>query len=92
MDQTTEDRRSQTEPKVFRSEDGGFYVDPSTVSKSPLRTFTRIGDLDPRESDMYYNQFTRKSKRKSKAEQTHSGPFTVGSNWGRADFDDLLSG
>ena len=92
LHQSADDGRSQTGPKMYRSEDGGFYIDPATVSKSPIKTFTRIGDLDPKESDMYYNQFSRKSKRKSRTDQRQSEPYAVVSNWGRPEFDDLLPG
>ena len=87
-DQTTEDERLQAGPTLYRSEDGGFYIDPSTISSSPIKSFTKISDLGPKQSDMYYNQFSHKQRSGKK----QSGATVEGNTWGRPDFDELLPG
>lgn len=83
-----EDERLQAGPTLYRSEDGGFYIDPSTISNSPIKSFTKISDLGPKQSDMYYNQFSHKERSRKR----QSGATVEGNTWGRADFDELLPG
>ena len=85
---TTEDERLQAGPTLYRSEDGGFYIDPSTISNSPIKSFTKISDLGPKQSDMYYNQFSHKQRSRKR----QSGAAVEGNTWGRPDFDELLPG
>jgi len=87
-DTCTEDERFPAGPVMHRSEDGGFYIDPSTVSNSPIKSFTRISDLGPKQSDMYYNQFSHKQKPRKR----QLGATVRGNTWGRPDFDELLPG
>jgi len=50
--------------RAIPCEDGGFVVEPS--SSSPIRTFTRLQDLDQKERSRYQNQFKKaSSSRKS---------------------------
>ena len=72
-------------PQLYRSEDGGYIVDPSTVSSSPIRTFTRISDLSPSKKAGFLGQFDYSKKRKG------SRPTGVRGRSG-LDFDELASG
>lgn len=81
----------------MRCEDGGYLIDPSTISNSPIRTFTRIDDLGPRERDSFRNQFQSKARKKrapsssARGSKTSSLPHKTMGRWtGRSDFDELL--
>ena len=76
--------------------DGGYMIDPSAVSSSPVRSFKKISELDPKERASFQNQFTSKGKRRG-VKKSHQGPSSgmsreerVSSTWGRDDFDSLF--
>ena len=87
-------------PQLFPCEGGGFIVDPSTVSSSPIRAFRKIKDLAPHERDSYRNQFnySKSGQRRGRARQSViSGGGTLrrpdrANTWGRDDFDELVAG
>ena len=60
-------------------------MDPSTVSSSPIRTFTRISDLSPSKKAGFLGQFDYSKKRKG------SRPTGVRGRSG-LDFDEVASG
>lgn len=80
---------SLDQPTAFRCEDGGYEIDPSTISNSPARTFTRIDDLDPEERVGFRNQFQSKTGRgRMKTSGRRQLSFQRG--WVRRDdFDEL---
>lgn len=45
------------QPRAIRCEDGGYVIDPTSISSSPIRSFTRIGDMEPEERVQFQNQF-----------------------------------
>ncbi len=58
----SDDNHVTTSPKELRvipTEDGGFMVDESTISNSPIRTFTKISDMAAKDRERYKNQFNR---------------------------------
>ena len=73
--------------QLIPCEGGGFMIDPSTISNSPIKSFTRIKDLPPHEQAGYYNQFKHTKSRRSRGRVDSSGVNT----WGRQDFDELLA-
>ena len=79
-----------TETRLIPSEGGGFIVDMSTVSNSPIRTFTKISDLDTTERDRFLNQFKGHSRRGGRRTVSGSTRPTT-STWGRDGFDELVA-
>ena len=79
-------------PQLHPCESGGYYVDPSTVSNSPIKTFTRIRDLAPGERDSYYNQFSHTKSRRSRGNNSGLGESSRANMWGGSDFDNLQAG
>lgn len=94
-DPSTTEMPSFVEPQDIRLEDGGYEAVVGTVSSSPIRTFTRIDDLDPQLRAGFQNQFQHKGGRgkrrsSSRGQQTTFGCRT-GGNWTERDgFDELL--
>ena len=77
-------------PTAIRCEDGGYMIDPSEISTSPIRSFVPIDELDPTERAGFQNQFQTKSKGRG-MRVTTAGKRFLGSNWpGKSDeFDEL---
>lgn len=77
-------------PRVIQTEDGGFKVDESTISNSPIRTFTKISDMSTRDREKYKNQFNRQQpptkRRRSNAITTVA---TGDGTWGSGNFVEL---
>ena len=46
-------------PRAVPCDDGGYMVEPST--NSPIRSFTRLQDMDWTERSRYQNQFKKKT-------------------------------
>ena len=87
-------------PQLLPCEGGGFIVDTSTVSSSPIRTFKRIKDLAPHERDSYRNQFSYSKSGRGRGKSRKSvvsgrgmrGRPPRANTWGRDDFDELVAG
>ena len=87
-------------PQLLPCEGGGFIVDTSTVSSSPIRAFTKIADLAPHERDSYRNQFSYSKSGRGRGRPRKSGVSGAGmrgrppqtNTWGRDDFDELVAG
>lgn len=80
-----------SQPQMYPSEDGGYIVDPSTVSSSPIRTFTRISEMPSSEKAGYLRQFDHSRRKKGRRSTLKEGGNQSG--WhGRSDFDELASG
>lgn len=60
---TRHDRSPLPQPQAIRCEDGGYVIDPTSISSSPIRAFTRLDDLEPEERVQYQNQFRTKGAR-----------------------------
>ena len=58
---------SVTETRLIPSEDGGFIVDDSTISNSPIRTFTKISDMGAKDRERFKNQFKQRALPKIRA-------------------------
>lgn len=58
------------EPRVIPCEDGGYLIDPSTISTSPIRSFTRLQDMDPHQRAGFQNQFQKSKGRRSRGERS----------------------
>ena len=82
-------------PEAMPIEDGegGYFIDPSMVSNSPIRSFKRLSDLDPQERAGFDNQFNSKRSRGRRG-QPRGRPLTneerQSTTWGRDDFSDLF--
>lgn len=48
------------ESQAIPCEDGGFAIDPTSISSSPIRCFTRLDDMAPEERVRFQNQFRTK--------------------------------
>ena len=87
------DSEVQAEAVPIEDGAGGYIIDPSMVSNSPIRSFKRLSDLDPRERAGFDNQFNSKRGRRSqrgRGNQPMSSEERRSTTWGRADFDDLI--
>lgn len=98
---------STPQPEAVAIEDGagGYIVDPSMISNSPIRCFTRLSDMDPQERAWYEDQFKSKSGggggRRGQGRKSQRGggrrqlPMTSeereSATWGRDDFGDLFN-
>ena len=51
------------QPHAILCEDGGYLINPSSISTSPIRSFTQLQDLDPDQRACYQNQFQAKARR-----------------------------
>ncbi len=51
------DEAHYEQPMAVRCEDGGYMLDPRTISNSPIRTYTPLNALAPKERDAFQNQF-----------------------------------
>lgn len=85
------------QPEAIPVEDGrgGYIIDPSMVSSSPIRTFKRLSDLDPQERAGFDNQFKSKDSRGRKSQRARGRRAMTNeekrlSTWGRDDFGDLF--
>ena len=77
------------QPHVTRCEDGGYMVDPTSISSSPIRSFTRLEDLDPQERVRFQNQFQNR-KASGRGKKPLSFRQQTGRGWtGRDSFDEL---
>lgn len=83
------DNHMTTPPPVgvqfIQTEDGGYRVDESTITNSPIRKFTKLSDMATNDREVFKNQFNRPppSKRRSNA-------VTIGGGtWGGSDFGEL---
>ena len=79
---------SYNHPRAIRCEDGGYLIDPSTISTSPIRSFKRIDDLAPEQRAGFQNQF--QGKQGGGRRRSSRGGQGVNSWTGRDDFDELL--
>lgn len=74
---------------IYEREQPHCEDDPSTISTSPIRSFTRINDLDPAQRALLQNQFQTKGKGRRSGNRQLS--FQHGNGWaGRDDFDELM--
>ena len=55
------------ETRLIPSEDGGFIVDDSTISNSPIRTFTKISEMGVKDRERFRNQFKPRALPKKRA-------------------------
>lgn len=78
------------ETQLIPSETGGFIVDMSTVSSSPIKTFTKISDLDALERDRLLNQFKGSTKGRGRQTVARAGQSTA-ATWAREDFNELVA-
>ena len=83
-------RTQAKETRLIPSEGGGFIVDMSTVSNSPIRTFTKISDLRPDERERFRNQFKGHSRGGGRRAVSRTSQTST-STWGREDFDELVA-
>lgn len=72
-------------PRVIQTEDGGYRVDENTISNSPILTFTKLSDMDAKDSEKYKNQFNRPPPSKRRSNTVATG----GGTWEGSDFGDL---
>lgn len=82
---------SYDNPRAIRCEDGGYLIDPSTISSSPIRSFKRIDDLAPEQRAGFQNQFQGKKGGRRRTSRGGQVAYQGATSWtGRDDFDELL--
>lgn len=94
---------STPQPEAVAIEDGegGYIIDPSMISSSPIRCFKKLGDMDPQERAWYEDQYKGKSGRgggQGRKSQRGGGRRQLLmtskdrelATWGRDDFGDLF--
>lgn len=57
---TSDAGHERTHPQAIRCEDGSYVIDPTSISSSPIRAFTRLEDMEPEERVQFQNQFRTK--------------------------------
>ncbi len=82
-DQSTTSRQTiDSDLEPIPCEDGGYAIDPTAISNSPIRSFTRIDEMDPKLRAGFQNQFRIHGKGRKNAVRRQPWPE-------RDDFDEL---
>ena len=67
-DDDNDDDERETTPQLngvpFMTTDGGYDVDPTAISSSPIRSYQQISSLNERSNFDYSNQFATSAKKK----------------------------
>lgn len=90
---------STPQPEPIATEDGGYFIDPSLISSSPIKC-KLLSDLDPQERALYKDQYKPKSgagggqgrkNQRGGGRRQLTNEEKESATWGRDDFGDLFN-